>query len=389
MPRPTGAIARRAAACLVAAIALAGCAGGSTGASSITATGQTLDIYISEPANIAADPVEQDVVDAEKLAYHAQSSEVKDYGLQLIVIRRPTLSDNARAAIQDKSAIAYLGELAPGSTEQTAGIMNALDLLTVSPTDNALELTQATAAIANAPDHYYESLSTLGHTFARVVPSSYKEASFAVSLIKALGAASVYVGDDGSDYGRAIARALRSAASSGSVTVASSESGAGAIFYGGTSPTAAAGFFNAAASTDPAAKLLAPSALDSPAFTAALSAAARAHMYITTPGIPPSAETAAGRTFISTFKADHGHAPSVEAIFGYEAMTDTLDAILNSGSAGDKRGTVIKSLFKLKDPARSVLPGYSFDSSGDTSLADFVYIAPGGAVHALPSSTAG
>ena len=46
----------------------------------------------------------------------------------------------ARLAIIDSSTIAYLGEIAPGAPTQTVGITNALDVLQVSPTDNALEL---------------------------------------------------------------------------------------------------------------------------------------------------------------------------------------------------------------------------------------------------------
>ena len=85
---------------------------------------------------------------------------------------RGQISDQARTVIQDKTAIAYLGEIVPHSSYASLGITNALDLLQVSPTDTALELTQASPVVPGSPDTYYESMSTYGQTFARVVPTS-------------------------------------------------------------------------------------------------------------------------------------------------------------------------------------------------------------------------
>ncbi len=125
------------------------------------------------------------------------------------------VSDNARSAIIDKTAIAYLGEIAPGTSDQTAGITNALGLLQVSPTDTALELSQSTPAVADAPKTYFQSWGTYGRTFARVVPSSAVEAKALVAEMKAQSVKSLFVANDGSDYGRswltpcALTRALR------------------------------------------------------------------------------------------------------------------------------------------------------------------------------------
>lgn len=387
MPQTAAAFARRGAACLAVAAALGGCASSSSSTSAVTATGTTLDIYLSEPAHLSADPAQTDVAYAEELAFTQQSAEVKDFKLRLIVVHRRKLSDNARAAIQDESAIAYLGELAPGASEQTAGINNALDLLSVSPTDNALELTQATGAVPGAPSRYYEDLSSYGHTFARVVPSSAQEAAFAVSLIKSLGAGSVYVASDSSDYGRAIAHAVAVDAASASLTVTSSKSGADAIFYGSAAPAAAARFFNEAATVDPNAKLIGTSALDAPAFTSALSAAASSHTYITSPGFLPDELDASGRAFRSTFETDYRHEPSVEAIFGYAAMSAVLHAIAVAGTEADSRAKVIKDFLAIRR-LPSVLGPYSIDKSGNTSLSSFVVLRPGASSSLNASSLA-
>ena len=60
-------------------------------------------------------------------------------------------SDNARTAIQDSTAIAYLGEILPGASADSLGIVNDQDILQVSPTDTAVELTQSTPAVPGAP----------------------------------------------------------------------------------------------------------------------------------------------------------------------------------------------------------------------------------------------
>ncbi len=76
--------------------------------------------------------------------------------MKLVVLHR-SASDNARSAIEDSSAIAYIGEPEPGLSANSIGITNAQDLLQVSPTDTAPELTRSTPAVKGAPRSYYES----------------------------------------------------------------------------------------------------------------------------------------------------------------------------------------------------------------------------------------
>ncbi|HEY2571168.1 MAG TPA: hypothetical protein VGI27_06835, partial [Solirubrobacteraceae bacterium] len=253
---------------------MAGCSStGSGNSSAVIAKGHVLTIFLSEPRNVASNPVARDVIEAEQLAFHQESHEITRYQLQLVAVRGRVLSDNARAAIQDGNAIAYLGEIAPGDSEQTVGITNAQELLQVSPTDTALELGDATPAVPGSPTHYFESWSSYGRTFGRVVPTSAQEASANVAAMASMHLRSVYVADDGSDYGRAIARAVRSAAGAASIAVSASESGASAIFYGAQSAAAGARFFNSAATAAPSARLFGSSSLATPAFVSALTPA--------------------------------------------------------------------------------------------------------------------
>ncbi len=124
----------------------------------------------------------------------------------------------------------------PGTSDQTVGITNALDVLQVSPTDTALELGQSTPAVSDAPKTYFQSWGTYGRTFAGSCPSSADEAKALVAEMKAQSVTSLFVANDGSDYGRALADAVRTDASAAGLTVASSASGASARLLRGDQP---------------------------------------------------------------------------------------------------------------------------------------------------------
>lgn len=353
-------------ACAALIAGLAGCT--STASTSVTVTGKTLTIYASLPPATASDPRASDVYDAERLALKQSGSQLGGFTIAFKPAEGREVSDNARTAIQDTSAIAYLGEIDPGASTDTVGITNDVDLLQVSPTDTAVALTQATAAVPGAPKLYYEQQSTYGRTFARVVPTTALEARALVAEMQSLHIRSLYVADDGSDYGKAIAQEVTSAAGS-AIAAASSPTSADAVFYAGASAPAAARAFNQAAAGNPAVKLFAPSALATDAFVTALSPGAQRALYVSAPGFYKNLNPA-GQKFQSDFQATFGHAPAPEAIFGYEAMDSVLWVLKNAGSGAGNRTTVIHDYLSLKN-RQSVLGTYSMDSSGDTSLDAF------------------
>lgn len=365
-------------ACLVA-LAVAGCSttgSGSSSSSGVTVSGNTLSIYLSEPHDLRSDPVAQDIVAAEELAFKAHRKEVTDFTLKLRPVRFNTLSDNARDAITDASTIAYLGELAAGASDGTVGITNALGVLQVSPTDNALELSDNTPAVSGGFKSYFESYGTYGRTFARVVPSGKQEASALVAEMKKLGVTRLYVRNDGSDYGRAIADAVSSDAQGAGLTIEPSVGEeVNGYFYGAASPADAARFFNRIASMAPSAKLFGPSSLNSGAFTAALSGAAAKHLYVSIPGYLPKDLPAGGKKLVSRLRTAFGHTPNVEAVFGYEAMAALLRVLKTEGKNANNRTDVVSGFMKQSKVA-SVLGSYSIDSAGNTSLDAFVFARP-------------
>ena len=363
-------LARGRAACAWAllAVAVAGCTSNGSGSSAVTVSGKSLTIYLSD-APTSQPQVARDVLDAERLAWSQQSSHtVGGFALRLKVLHG-RISDQARTAIQDQTAIAYVGEIVPHSSYASLGITNALDLLQVTPTDTALELTQASPVVPGSPGIYYQSFSTYGQTFVRVVPTTAQEAKAQVQEMQALGVTKLYVSDDGGPYGATIANAVKHDVS-GSMSVVGSLSAADGAFYGTSSPAGAERFFARGASSNPSLKLFAPSALDDPTLAPQFSGAG--NLYISAPGFLKQNLTPAGTTFASQFTTAYGHAPVPQAIFGYEAMSAVLAVLREAGSLANNRATVVHDFLAIKN-RQSVLGTYSISSTGDTSIAPFVF----------------
>ncbi len=374
MRRRPRAFAAAGAAGLVALV-IAGCGTSSSSSSAgtaVTVAGHTLTIFLSEPRDISKNPAALDVAEAEQLAFAAGRRQVHDYKLQLQTDAAAQLSDNARAAIIYPTTIAYMGEIDPGASDQTVGITNALDVLQVSPTDNALELGASTPAVSGGPKSFFESWSTYGRTFARLVPSGGEEARAQIAEMRALGISSVYVASDTSDYGRALADAVAADARAAHITVTRSPASAGAIFYGAQTPATAAHYFNHVAAQAPGAKLFGPSSLNFGPFASLLSPAAAGRVYVSIPGYMPKDLTPAGRAFVAAFRIAYHHSPNVEAIFGYAAMSALLDVLAREGTAANDRTADVKEFLAQRN-APSPLGSYSIDSAGNSSLNAFVF----------------
>jgi ABC-type branched-subunit amino acid transport system substrate-binding protein len=360
---------------LGAALILAGCGTATTGGTSaVTVSGKTLIIYVSQPPGGAHSQPASDILAAEKLAFSQSGGKVGSYTIDLKVLSGAKLSDNARTAIEDQKAIAYLGELVPGTSQISVQILNQQGLLEVSPADTAVYLTQPIAPVSNTTDTFYPAHATYKQTFGRVVPNSSQEAKAIVQELGAEHVTSLYVADDGQLYGAALALEVRNAAKAAGLTLATSATGAGAVFYGGSVANAAVAtrFLDQTASASPSAKLFVPSGLDDSSFVAGLSAGAQARLTVSSPGFLPKDLTGDGPAFASTFRTDDGHAPAPQAVFGYEAMRAVLNTLAQAGTAANNRAAVVADFRSLKRTSGSALGAYSI-SGGDPSIAPFVF----------------
>jgi ABC-type branched-subunit amino acid transport system substrate-binding protein len=369
-------------ACVALGAGLAGCA--SSTSQTITVAGKTLAIYASQPPNGAGGEQAKDVLAAEQLAFHESGGHVGTFGLKLVTVDGPELSDNARSAVADKTSIAYLGELVPGTSWVSIEITNEEDLLQVSPSDTAIFLTQPTSAVPGAPGRYYPSSKTYGQTFGRVVPNTAQEAKAQIQEMQAMHVQKLYIADDGQPYGESIALEVKQDAAAAGISVSPSgpptaagftASGAGALFLGASSEGTAKTVLDGVAAASPKAKLFASSALYGDAFASSLSPAAQRNLVISSPGFLPADLPAAGVKFVSDFTTAYGHAPAPVAIFGYEAMAAVIGVLQEAGAGANSRAVVsndFRTFSTVAQKQTSVVGPYSI-VHGDTTLAPFVF----------------
>ncbi len=88
--------------------------------------------------------------------------------------------------------------------------------------------------------------------------------------------------------------------------------------------------------------------------------------------LPPEKYPPEGQRFFKDYAAAYDDAsPDAYAIYGYEAMGLTLDAIKRAAAKGKvDKAAVREQLFATKDRT-SALGTYSIDENGDTTLTDY------------------
>jgi branched-chain amino acid transport system substrate-binding protein len=113
------------------------------------------------------------------------------------------VADNANAAADDPTAIAYLGELDYGATAVSLPITNDAGLLQVSPGDGLTSLTRRVPGRPRAgPERYYP---TGRRTFVRIGPTDLDEAEKIVARLQSMGASGFSLVYDREIYGRELA----------------------------------------------------------------------------------------------------------------------------------------------------------------------------------------
>jgi len=376
-------------ACLGTLLGLAGCGAASTKNSTIIVSGSSLTVYASQPPGGSGGQAATDVLEGEQLALRQAGGAVGKYKLRLVKLDGRELSDNARTAISDKTAIAYLGELQPGTSQVSVQILNQQGLLEVSPLDTAVYLTQPTPAVSDSPTKFYPARSTYHETFARVVPNSAAEAKAQAVAMKSASVSHLYVTNDGQPYGQAIALEVADAARAAGISVTAGpataagvrSSGANAVFYGASIDSPAVrrvvtSLLDVVSASLPSVKLFVPSGLDDNAFVSTLSSAAQSRLVVSAPGIATKDLVASGRKFVSDFTAAYGHGPAPQAIFGYAAMQAVLASLTSAGVNAGNRAAVVAAARELKN-TQSVLGSYSI-AGGDPNTASFIFARPQG-----------
>lgn len=387
---------RAAVVCILAAIGLggvlAGC--GSEKDSAVQNGSDTLTIYSSLPLQGPDRDRARDMVNAIKLALQEAGGRVGPLNITYVPLDAATpeagtwtaekVLDNARKAVRDVNAIAYIGDRDSAATALSLPLTNEGHILQVSPSSTYDGLTRESRR-QGEPERFYPSGE---RTFARVVPADHVQASALVGYMKASGVRSIALIADRQIYGGGIADAVEKAAARQGIEVFDrgrldaskgdlsgrarkvAETGADAFLFAGTTDTGAARIFSAVAAAAPSMLLFGPAAVADAAFLERLPAAVQRRMRVTTPALPVRLLPPSARAFRDRFRTTFGRPPAPEALQAYEAASAVLHAIRSAGARGNNRQAVTDAFLAIRN-RDSVLGRYSIDANGDTTLSTY------------------
>jgi branched-chain amino acid transport system substrate-binding protein len=382
------------AAIVAALLILAGC-GGSSEVGGGRIDSRTLTLYVSVPLDGASAVSGQAVANAAQMAVdhiHARIGRLR------IVLKQlddatpsraewdPGQTSNvARLALNDPTAVGYVGDLNSGASAVSIPLLNRLAIPQVSPTSTAVGLTSSDPGAApGEPDKYYP---TGVRTFARVTPSDTVQAAVQVQLQRSQGCTRTFVVDDGEVDGEDMATSFDLAArAAGLQVIATQQFNQGATDYRALAASVAstgADCVLISAITDanavlvtrqlaaavPSAHVFATAGMAESTFAQGIPPALARRLLITSPGLGPSAYPRSGKEVLSRYARRYGPAEPA-AILGYEATNLMLSAIGHASGDGKRaasRANVLKAIFATRD-RDGVLGKYSITADGDTSL---------------------
>jgi len=366
------------------ALAVTGC--GET--ASEPAPGAELTVYVSLPLRgpLAADG--RDAADGARLALAEADREAAGFAVRAELIddtegsSRDALaspaeaSANARAASEDSTAIAYIGELTSGATRASLPVTNEARMLQVSPGAGAVDLVSEFRGTDEVP-----SAQPRGErSFGRVIPADDLQAGAAAAWARKLDTRRVLALHDGSAYGRALTESFEQAALEIGFEVERGElpharqplSGRGELVFYAGSPEPGAGELVAAAEMAGARTVIGTDAILDPRFSADLPAASPSRPLevpelLATSGALDPAQLPGD--FVTRFRAEYGRAPGRFAAYGYEAMALVLDSIERASDPADREA--VSAAFFATEERDSILGTYSITELGEPTLDRF------------------
>jgi branched-chain amino acid transport system substrate-binding protein len=337
MPRLTLAV-------LVLALAVAGC--GIAGSPKIEAP---VTVYVSLPLTGPHGVSGRDAADGARLALEQAQGKAGSIQVRAVYLDDAkgriwdpvAVGANARQAVQDSSAAAYIGELDSEPTRASVPITNDAGLVQVSPGAGGVDLTQPATGYPDSPDRYQPSGSP---SFARTVPSDAVVADAAADWTTELGLKSATALSDGSPFQSLMASEFSSAATEHGIQVQigkGSGRGKSAVVYypGGRTSTGGQILQESGRPAPPRRELRAELALSN---------------------LPD-------KSILGWFIDRFHRPPGPYAAYGYEAMGLILQAIREAGTdASSFRDNVRNDVFGAHRDG-TVLGSYSITDDGDTT----------------------
>lgn len=381
-------------AALAFAPALAGCGGvgSSTAADNV---GEQLTVYSSLPLQGPEAGISHQIEGGEKLALANAGGHVGRFTVSYTSLDDSSLTtgqwepgataSDAKAAAQDPTTIAYLGDYNSGATAVSLPLTNAAGILQVSPASPYVGLTSSLDAGQGEPERFY---LTGKRTFGRVAPGDQVQAAAQVALMRKLGIHKLYIVIDQDPFDTPLAQIVAGDAEQAGIEVLEQDtiiigpgstftgevakvakSGAEAVFVSATATSEAAELWRELHAASPRLTLLASATMLNSVFTAHLGAA-EANTFIGSPVLAPRLYPASARAVLAEYHKRFGAVGEPYVLYGYEAMSVVLAAIRSAGVSGDDRQAVIDRFFATRD-RHSVLGVYSMQPSGETTLSSY------------------
>jgi branched-chain amino acid transport system substrate-binding protein len=291
-----------------------------------------------------------------------------------------TEASNANKAAADADVMVYIGTFNSGAAKISIPILNAVDLVMISPANTYSGLTKTVGAEPGEPDKYYP---TGKRNYARVVPADDLQGVAGANWAKELGATSVFILDDTQLYGKGLADVFEKHAKEIGLNVVGREGIDGKaadyralaakvvdlnpdlVYYGGITQNNAGQLWKDIRGEGYKGKMMGPDGISEQAFLEAAGADTAEGTYTTFGGVPPDKLEGKAGEWYAAYKAKYNAEPEAYAIYGYEAANVAWAAI-DKVCAKD-RTKIREAVFATKD-FQGVLGTWSFDANGDTSL---------------------
>jgi len=305
---------------------------------------------------------------------------------------------DARAFANDPSVIAVIGPLYSDCTAIEIPIANRAihgPLAEIAPAATAVGLTHAgPGAAPGEPGRYYP---TGQRNFARVIPADNVQGAADAMLARAIGADRLFVLDDTSLAGSAVAASFHNAATRLGLHVVGAShwqfpsrsyqplvdtvrrSGATGVFLGGYTQDGSDLLDALRTGLPPKERIIANDGFQALLQPPVLDSNAEG-MTVSIPGKPISALPAAGRRFVSEFGASMTAPPQTYTVYAAQATQLMLNAIARSDGT---RASVTHQLLTAK-VSNGILGNFAITPSGDTTAdAITIYQVRNGTPHLL------
>lgn len=287
-------------------------------------------------------------------------------------------SENAKNAILDPEVMLYIGPGPSGAATASLPILNRAHLLMISPSASYPGLTKTIK---------YQPTGEL--SFLRMIPTDDVQGAMAVQWVKQLGLKSVYIISDGDLYGEQLASEFLVAAKKNGLEIKNPDGKFETInpkndnfkdvaqkishlkpdlVFVGINASNNAGKLWQDLRTSPNGKKLVLMGGDNLTALTFLKEAGDAaeNTYVITGGVPPQRYQGKAAEWAEAYKEKYNAEPTFYAIYAYEAMKVSLDAL--SRSKTKDRKSIRDAAFATHEFAKGALSPWSFDQNGDISL---------------------